>query len=827
MDENLTTAGEPTIVESTVTPTDTGVVATNTDIADGSQVIETSTQMDNNVTYNNIDITNNVTDPTVTNPTEPTNNIIIDPNKSLTDNVYDNIVTHEHDTNLVENSGSAMKNFFLKDYDYDVDEVGSYWVGGAMNDVKNQMSFLNVLINEEMYDALDLQKYYFDNNLATARAYAAKKDKETAYNYYRAAQEKAIAEGELTGWYMPAEGRYMLGQYTIAMNILENPDASQEERDKADRIKGTVEDWFGANKIGTQGIKTLGMMNYEETVRHNKVSERLQKQANAAAASAAGAQLAATLWDIAELELVWRADLDDNGVIGHTDAERRATHSDLFQYLNEHDAWKGFYKFSETRDMAWVDGTAKQMAKIHDVNFSELEHAYETSVGNGIVKNTMGENGTHQVTLDQMNKLTFKLEPGTKITLADGTTITGSEITGDVYWLSTSDGTYLYTTTKEGGTVQITDAKTKFENGISVDSWLKREDVSRTLGTGTLKDTDGRILKIGDGLINSNVSKEAPIKYDNLTFGSDKDKKAIDKYVTKGKYKIKYGYSSKKGNNILLDEEGNTFELKNGTLKEIDEDKIVKNDIKNGKEKQRIDANTNVRNSLVSTDITFPDEKRPGDYKVNVYLDPENPEAPCVYTVESPVGFGFSEESKTAFGGREANAVEKFLFGNDFDPTNNDLMHLTGQDEKTITYTLSKSDLDKLDFSKTPFKTREEFEKAILGYASKTPTQEVLESSTTEVKTTNDKNKKDYTKAPGGGAASSSSPNLLDNPSAEGSTYETFEQHNTNIEDKPEGTPVNLGEVDFTSDNNNLNNYNEQKPNKYSEQKPNTKGGKK
>ena len=480
MDENLTTAGEPTIVESTVTPTDTGVVATNTDVADGSQVIETPTQMDNNVTYNNIDITNNVTDPTVTNPTEPTNDIIINTDKPLVDNVYDNIITHEHDTNLVENSGSAMQNFFLKDYDYDVDEVGSYWVGGAMNDVKNQMSFLNVLINEEMYDALDLQKYYFDNNLATARAYAAKKDKETAYNYYRAAQEKAIAEGELTGWYMPAEGRYMLGQYTVAMNILENPDASQEERDKADRIRSTVEDWFGANKISTKGIKCLGMMNYEETVRHNKVTERLQKQANAASASAASAQLAATLWDIAELELVWRTDLDENGTIGYTKAQRDSAHSDLFHYMNEHEAWQGRYKWSETRDVAWSDGTAETMANRAGVNYKEINQRYTKEIQSvqqgknlstyGYIKPETGESLKVGLSADSKNS------------------IKGSD--GSLYKFYTEDGNKYYT--KVGDTYkQITDPNATLASGKKI------SEVDEFFSTNDWKDNSGKNIQVG------------------------------------------------------------------------------------------------------------------------------------------------------------------------------------------------------------------------------------------------------------------------------------------------------------------------------------------
>ena len=401
MDENLTTAGEPTIVESTVTPTDTEVVTTNTDItntdiADGSQVIESATPMDNNTTYNNLDpvqIDNQIEDQT--GAMEP----VIDPNKSYADNLYDAAVTATYDNESNERAGSAMQNFFLKDYDYDVDEVGSYWVGGAMNDVKNQMSFLNVLINEEMYDALDLQKYYFDNNLATARAYAAKKEKEVAYNYYRAAQEKAVSEGELTGWYMPAEGKYMLGQYTIAMNVLENPDASPDEIAKAEKVKGTVEDWFGANKIGTQGIKTLGMMNYEETVRHNKVMERLQHQANQAAASGNYWNEKLMLLDLHELEIVWRMDLDNDKLIGHDNYERKVSGSDLIQYANTKQAWESIYKYAATRNEAWTNGTAEQVAKLAGADVKATSDAYHADVFSTLLYNT----GTNPIDFNNLD----------------------------------------------------------------------------------------------------------------------------------------------------------------------------------------------------------------------------------------------------------------------------------------------------------------------------------------------------------------------------------------------------------------------------------------
>ena len=244
MDEQVLTT-EPTIVETS---------AENTAVsAENSAVINNATPMDANVTYNSLPKAE------------------YQPSMSPVQNMVNEAVKVERAINQEANAGKAMNSFLTQGYDYDKNEAGSYWVAGAINDNNTQMNFLQTLINEEMYDEMDLQKYYYDTNLATARAYAAQKKKEVAYGFYQAAQQRAYAEGELTGWYMPAEGRYLLGQYTVAQNTLEDPDATVEAKAKASRISKTAEEWFAANQITTRGIKCLAMMNYEENVRHNTV----------------------------------------------------------------------------------------------------------------------------------------------------------------------------------------------------------------------------------------------------------------------------------------------------------------------------------------------------------------------------------------------------------------------------------------------------------------------------------------------------------------------------------------------------------------------------
>lgn len=328
MENEVLTSTEPTIVESS---------AENTAVAaENATVINNATPMDSNVTYNSLPKTE------------------YQPNMSPIQNMVNEAVQIEHSINQESNAGKAMNQFLTQGYDYDKNEAGSYWVAGAINDNNTQMNFLQTIINEEMYDEMDLQKYYYDTNLATARAYAAQKKKEVAYGFYQAAQQRAYAEGELTGWYMPAEGRYLLGQYTVAQNTLEDPDATVEAKAKASRISKTAEEWFAANQITTRGIKCLAMMNYEENVRHNTVMGELNKQANAIAGSSAAANAAMAELNLKVrkfqleeeelqrgLELTKALGLDDKDYIGH--------HPDDYKGL---DALRGY---GSIEDMLAVD----------------------------------------------------------------------------------------------------------------------------------------------------------------------------------------------------------------------------------------------------------------------------------------------------------------------------------------------------------------------------------------------------------------------------------------------------------------------------------------
>ena len=598
---------DATILEvdtSSVEPvaTDTNV-ATNT-VADTNvgepTVVEQPTPMDNNVTYDNVP------------------KIEIDPNKDLTQNVIQNAITVEHNNNVSMNAGSAMDNFLNNEYDYDKNEAGTYWVAGAINDVNTQMSFLNAIINEEMYDEMDLQKYYYDTTMATARAYAASKEKETAYGFYRAAQEKAIAEASLTGWYMPAEGQYMLGQYTVAQNVLEDPNADDESRNKATRISNTVQKWFNANQISTRGIKCLTMMNYEENVRHNTIMGELQKEANKIAAqgatasgAAADLQLREFKFQVEELELAqgfnYSKDigLDNNDYLGHD----ISTDPDYIKYQalggakNLETLLKNPNYFAAVlgaRNTEWI----KQ--SLGEENYEKLYTDYQADLGNKGLAESIKNNGN---VLDEsyLNKETYHVSTKDEKY--------GKNKDTTIYSFTSSENgksvTRYYIKEDSGAMKQITESDIALREG----GFLSDKAKSFTSSALTKDDNTIRVGKLLNlTTLDGSVSKNK----DAFSAMGDKQKKTVINKEKEG-WHVKQGYYSTQGIDasiVMENNEGELIEISNVFGKEK---KINKDQIKKYSYDSIINSDDRVYNTLM--DIGTMEYKDNKDAKIKVGFD--------------------------------------------------------------------------------------------------------------------------------------------------------------------------------------------------------------
>lgn len=556
--------------ESTVTNVEPQVIETdNAAVAEQPAVVEQATPMDSNTTYQNV----------------PQQELAIDPNKDFTQNVVQDTIQIANQQAVTANAGQAMNRFLTQEYSYNPEEAGTYWVAGGINDKETQMMFLNTIINEEMYDEMDLQKYYYDTTMATARAYAAQKEKETAYGYYRAAQEKAIAEAQLTGWYMPAEGQYMLMNYEAAQVKLEDPDATPEEIAKAQRISGTTEQWFAANKIGPKGMKCLSMMNYEENVRHNTIMGELQKEANkiaaagaAASSAAADLQLRLQKFQLEEYELqtghniTKEIGLDNKDVIGH----------DLADYDNKYQALKG-YKGNTTgeaisqmlmhdpdsyaavlmsSDKKWIDGILKSNG--HDPE--EFYTRYEAKLGDNILKENKEANGN---ILDEsrLNKT------GQRIANGEGKN-------KEIYsFTSTGENgepeTRLYYKDNNGVFKQITDENTK----IIIKDYV--ENVGDKYYGFTTNDLtyDGEAINVGNKMDASRMPGSYTYNIDAYKSLTDKQKSAIEGKEQDGWHVVDGAYSTKKKNTLIVmqDKDGKYYEVENdGKVQELTDKEHLK-----------------------------------------------------------------------------------------------------------------------------------------------------------------------------------------------------------------------------------------------------------
>ena len=553
-DTVITSTTEPTVVESANTS------AENT--AGLSQVIDQATPMDSNTTYSNLP------------------KVEYQPNMTPAQNLINEAVQTEHTINQETNAGKAMNSFLTGGYDYDKAEAGSYWVAGAINDNNTQMSFLQTLINEEMYDEMDLQKYYYDTNLATARAYAAQKGKETAYGFYRAAQERALAEGELTGWYMPAEGRYLLGQYTVAQNTLENPDATPEEISKANRVAKVAESWFSANQITTRGIKCLAMMNYEENVRHNTVMGELQKQANAIAAQGAAASAAANDLQLRELKfqleeyelqsghnITKEIGLDNDSTLGHKASDYREFsnlrgYDSVAQMLDQDVGAYGAVLGATS--VKWIENVLTSAGK----NPKDAHSKYEGRIGDTGLEKSLKDNGN---ILDEsyLNKQTYEIS-------ADA----------DLKDLGNDKHVYTFTHTENGR--GVTKAYYKDDNGIYhqiKDTNIKLVD-GKTIGDKVYNFSNNSLTKDGTtirvGAKQSYAKMEGSVSKNSDAYsGMSNDQKKTVKAKEAEGYKIKHGYKSTQGIDadiVMEDDEGNLIEVSNtfGKAKSISKDQIKK-----------------------------------------------------------------------------------------------------------------------------------------------------------------------------------------------------------------------------------------------------------
>ena len=139
------------------------------------------------------------------------------------------------------------------------------WTGGYILDTERQMAYLKQTIQSQMYGSMELQKYGYDTSLAAARLAYDTNKYDLALEYYNTALSRAVSEAEITGYYVSPETSEMLNEYSIASRILNDETATEEDKQRADRVLASVYEWFEANGISKQGVETYSHLVEERT----------------------------------------------------------------------------------------------------------------------------------------------------------------------------------------------------------------------------------------------------------------------------------------------------------------------------------------------------------------------------------------------------------------------------------------------------------------------------------------------------------------------------------------------------------------------------------
>ena len=191
-------------------------------------------------------------------------------------------------------ASSAWNDYFASAYSARQTQEKMGWTGGQKTASDLQVAFLKAEVASNMYTQDEMQKYGVETKLGIARMYAEANQKTLALQYYQDAIDQALSEADQTGWYIPPEAAEMFKQQEVAKQIASKPDATYEEKQRAEQINKACQAYY--DNLGFQrgyaydkdgnvvteyyGIKTLATLTYEETVRNNKINEELQREAN-------------------------------------------------------------------------------------------------------------------------------------------------------------------------------------------------------------------------------------------------------------------------------------------------------------------------------------------------------------------------------------------------------------------------------------------------------------------------------------------------------------------------------------------------------------------
>ena len=177
----------------------------------------------------------------------------------------------------------AMEDYFAAAYEsaQTADKMG--WSGGQVDSEATRMKFLQAQQSANMFNKFELQEYGLESQLSVARMYAEAEMESLALQFYQDEVNLALQKADRTGYYISPEAGEMMKQIQAADKLANSPNATPEQKKRAETIKGAAYAYF--DSLGFEkdeqgkyiGVETLAQQEFEETQYMNKVQEQYQK----------------------------------------------------------------------------------------------------------------------------------------------------------------------------------------------------------------------------------------------------------------------------------------------------------------------------------------------------------------------------------------------------------------------------------------------------------------------------------------------------------------------------------------------------------------------
>jgi hypothetical protein len=161
---------------------------------------------------------------------------------------------------LIANQQQGQTQHDMAGYSANQSAEKAGWTGGYILDSNRQVAFLKESIKANLYSQEELQKYGYDTALAAARANYDLKKSELAMQNYNTAVQNAFQMAEYTGKFISPETSFHLSQRGVAEQILKDPNATEEDKAKANEVISSVNSWFEGNNISKEGVYCMSVL---------------------------------------------------------------------------------------------------------------------------------------------------------------------------------------------------------------------------------------------------------------------------------------------------------------------------------------------------------------------------------------------------------------------------------------------------------------------------------------------------------------------------------------------------------------------------------------